>query len=328
MEPAREREIAEIDTCAARSSHRRAVAVYDWIQACVVGDQEQISTLDEHAGAPGPYESLGKIVSQLDVPEPDPVDVLLDEELFAHVDVVARLKARGEDDVVNGRSRGVFFPVSKDALDYPRRHPVEGRRGEASRRQVMLGRIEDVAASPEIEKEIERETLDPEGVRQADCVLRLAVVAPIDEQRRRPDRKPRCWIDQQITVLVPEIEQAGERHCRQSRRGSISHVAVQPGIRDIGFRPLMPKLDDTASRVGVVRLHVPREPVLLYRRSAKGKFHTRVLCFGTVEIEQNETRAVAAPDVVDDLVQGPLAVNSRIYSKPVAEEAKLRAEFV
>jgi hypothetical protein len=48
----------------------------------------------------------------------------------------------------------------------------------------MLGRIEHVPTSPKIEQEIQGEPIVPEGVRETDRILRLAIVTPIDEVGR------------------------------------------------------------------------------------------------------------------------------------------------
>src|SRR5207302_6702277 len=100
VEGGRHGEVAEIDPDAARPAHRRVVAVHDRIEAGVVGDQQEVAGLDEDAGAARAEEALPQIVAHLHVSQPQPVDVLLDELLDAHVGVVRRLLARDDDDRV------------------------------------------------------------------------------------------------------------------------------------------------------------------------------------------------------------------------------------
>src|ERR1700687_2343172 len=197
IDTARRGEITEVDTSASRSSHRSTVAVHDWVQPSVVGEQEQVCSFDKNARVSTPQESISKGVTQLQVPEPHPVDVLLDEQLFAHVGVVGCLNGRDNDDVVDSRRGGVLFPVSQHARNNKRVVSVQRRRGETSCRQVMLGRIEHVSASPEIEQQIQGEPIVLEGVRETDRIIWLPVVTSVDE-RARSERKTVCRIDQEI----------------------------------------------------------------------------------------------------------------------------------
>src|SRR5450759_5383575 len=181
---ARHRETSPVDTGASRSSHRRAVAVHDWVQPSVVGAQEQIGSLDERARVPSAEKSFGKSVTQLNIPEPHPVDVLLDKQLFAHVGVVARLNRRDDDDVVHRRIGGTLLPIFQDARNDQRVVSIQRRRGETVCRQVMLGRIKNIAAPPEIEQEVQRQPIVLEGICEADRIVRLPIVARIYEGAR------------------------------------------------------------------------------------------------------------------------------------------------
>src|ERR1700716_2119298 len=168
---ARHREIAEVDTRGPGSTHSCAVPVHDWIEPSVVGDKEEVRAFDKHAGGSRADESVRKTVAHLNVSEPYPVDVLLDEELFTHVGVIGRLNRGDNDDGVDRWSRGILFSISQDAFDYPRRVSIQRRRRQTSRRQVMLRRIEHVSPSPEIEQEIQREPFVPERIRQTKRVI-------------------------------------------------------------------------------------------------------------------------------------------------------------
>ena len=137
--------------------------------------QEEIASADEHAGVL--REALGKRVADANVLQAQPVDVLLDEQLFADVRVVARLQRRNHDDRVDGRSGAVLLAVAQHAVDHARLLAVERALAESARRQVLLGRVEDVATLADVEQDAQRDALVPDSVRQADRVVGLAIVA-------------------------------------------------------------------------------------------------------------------------------------------------------
>jgi len=56
------------------------------------------------------------------------------------------------------------FPIAQHALESPRLVAVQGFHAEASRGEVMLGGIEDVAALRTSSKEIEREAFVPDRI--------------------------------------------------------------------------------------------------------------------------------------------------------------------
>ena len=101
---------------------------------------------------------LGKLVAQGDVSEPHPVDVLLDEQLFAHVRVVPRLNGRDDDDVVHRRIGGVLLAVSQHARDDARPVSIERAHAETAGGEELLRRVEDVAAAPDVEQEAQRDS--------------------------------------------------------------------------------------------------------------------------------------------------------------------------
>ena len=70
----------------------------------------------QHGPRP-PQEALWQCVADLQVPEPQPVDVSLDEQLFTHARVIGRVCAGHYDDGVDGRIRGVLLPIHQHTID-------------------------------------------------------------------------------------------------------------------------------------------------------------------------------------------------------------------
>ena len=65
---------------------------------------------------------------------------------------------------------------------------------------------------------------------------------------------------------------------------------------------------DHAARGCEVRNHIPREARLLDRRAAHRDLCASAARLRPVQVEENESRPVAAPDVVDDLILRHLAI--------------------
>ena len=82
-----------------------------------------------------------------------------------------------------------------------------------------------------------------------------------------------------------------------------------------------------AAFVGIVHLKIPRQAAALNRRSTQRELDTLIPGRSAVQVEQDEAGAVAASDVVHDLVEGLLAVHRRIEAKPIVQEAQLRSEL-
>src|SRR3954468_4095438 len=327
IDAARNRNVAEVDSDSARATHRCAVAVDDWIKALVVGPQAKIGSLDEHARVPRAEESFGKHVAHLNVPQPYPVDVLLDEQLLAHQTVVIRLGAGNYDDVFDRRIRGILLSVAQHSLDHPWRIAIERLAAQASRRQVMFGGVENVTATPNVDQEVEREIVFPEGVGKTDGVLRLTIVAVVDK-RGRPNRQSRRRIDQQIAVVVSQIEQAGQRHRGQAWHGAVANVSIEPRIGDVRLRQRVWQRDDNPALLCVVRYEIPSEAAgRLDRGSTQCDLGSFISGRRAIQVEQHEAGAIAATNVVDDLVEGLRAVKRRIEPKAVVEEAQLGAEL-
>src|SRR5260370_41687506 len=98
VDSARNREVTEVDTDAAGAADRRVVPVRDRIEPGIVGQQEDVRGRDEYAGISP--EAWGESVAHCDVAEAQPVDVLLDERLLAHLRVIRRLNLRHDEDRV------------------------------------------------------------------------------------------------------------------------------------------------------------------------------------------------------------------------------------
>ena len=76
-----------------------------------------------------------------------------------------------------------------------------------------------------------------------------------------------------------------------------------------------------AALVRVVCLEIPHEAGSLDRRPAECKLDAFVSGRSAIQVEENETCTVAPSDVVDDLVEGLLAVNRRVDTQSVVQEA-------
>src|SRR5690348_9037152 len=317
-------EVAPIDANRTRPADGGVVAVRHRIESRVVGAQEQIRTRDEHAGAL--EKARRNLVRERYVAEPDPVDVALDEQLFARAAVIRRVDRWHDDDAIRRRIVAVFLAVAQHARDDARRVPVEGERREAVIVEERLRGIEDVAATSEIEQCIERERLVVERIHQAQRPLRRAIVAGVDE-RTRANGQARVRVDQKLTVLVPQVEIAGEGFGGKSRCGAVAHIAIQPGVRHVRLRQVVRQADGLAVMLVEVGLDVPRELRLLDRRAAENQLETMILRHGAVQVEQDEARGVALTNVLNDLVRRSAAVIRRVDAQAVLEPAELRPEL-
>ena len=76
-----------------------------------------------------------------------------------------------------------------------------------------------------------------------------------------------------------------------------------------------------AFRLVEVRDDVPLEIVVQHRNRVRRELDARVLRGRAVQIEENEARTVAAPDVVDDLIVRALAVVRRVQAEAVVKES-------
>ena len=194
----------------------------------------------------------------------------------------------------------------------------------------MLGGVEDVAALANIEQEIQREAFVPERIADTQREIGLAIVAGVDEVRRhraRADRQTRRRIDQQLPLIVPQVVEPGKRHGGQADLRPVAHVAVQPGVGDVGFRDAVGQLGHDAARGGKVQGHVPAERRPRNRRAAGGQLQTAAARRGAVQVEQNEASAVAAAEVFDDLVLRRRAIHRGVQSQAAVQERELHAAF-
>src|SRR2546430_11988646 len=107
------------------------------------------------------------------------------------------------------------------------------------------------------------------------------------------------------------------------RSGPVAYIAVQPGVRDVRFRYAIGQLRHDASRARPVQCHVPRERRPQNRGAADGQLETAAARRGAVQVEENEAGAVAAADVVDDLVLGRGTIRRRIESQSAVQEGEL-----
>src|SRR5687768_2570396 len=123
IDAARNREVAIVDSCGSGTANRGGVAVHDGVEPGVIGKKEYVGRRDEEVRVSG--EVLGDCDIQRDVSQAEPVDVLLDEQLFADRRVVARLNCRNHDDVVLGGSGAVLLAVPQHTVDYPWRFSVQ-----------------------------------------------------------------------------------------------------------------------------------------------------------------------------------------------------------
>ena len=79
-------EVAVVDSRSTRAAHGGRIAVDDRIESRVVGDEEEVRARHEDTGVR--EQALGHDVVHRHVPEPQPVDVLLDEQLLDRKSVV------------------------------------------------------------------------------------------------------------------------------------------------------------------------------------------------------------------------------------------------
>src|SRR2546430_14620995 len=112
------------------------------------------------------------------------VGYAFDEQLFAHVRVIDRLRARDHDDVVDRRGRAVLLPVAQHTRDDARLVAVQRLQAETTRREIVLRRVENVPALADIEQEIEGKPLVPERIPDPDGEIRLAIVAGFHHRGR------------------------------------------------------------------------------------------------------------------------------------------------
>ena len=167
------------------------------------------------------------------------------------------------------------------------RSSVLGR--EPANREIVLGGVEDVAAASDVEQEAQRGALEPDVVRDAHREVRLAIIAVVDE-RARPEREARGRIDQELALVVPQVEQPGQRHRRQPRLRAVADVAVQPRVGDVRLRQRVRQRDRLAARPREVDEEVPREVRVQHRRAAHDDLGAFVLRRRAVQVEQNEAR--------------------------------------
>src|SRR5256885_2781133 len=77
----------------------------------------------------------------------------------------------------------------------------------------------------------------------------------------------------------------------------------------------------------VVRLEIPRETGALNRASAERNLDAFIPRSCSVQVEQDEAGAIAPSNVVDNLIEGLLAINRGVESQPVLKETQFDAEL-
>ena len=81
-------------------------------------------------------------------------------------------------------------------------------------------------------------------------------------------------------------------------------------------------------RLVKVRENVPREIPVENRGCPQRELEALVSRLGSVQVEQDVSRCIAAPNVVDDLILGLLAIEGCVEAKSIVEERQLGADLV